>query len=123
MISQPRSQLKILHDIVTHFQQTVGGGYGHSILLSPPPDDTVTIPAAQYLQPDHLLSIFKASREYERSQDLRVAASLWNKRYSWTPLPDVLALMTYAGLGLDASQCRHAGTQSALQSASHSTTG
>jgi ferric iron reductase protein FhuF len=32
-----------------------------------------------------------------------VAASLWNKRYSWTPLPDVLALMTYAGLGLDAS--------------------
>jgi len=102
-MSQSQLQLHILDEIITHFQQTVGDGYGHSILLSPPPNDTITIPATQYLQPDNLLSIFKASDEYKRSQDLRVAASLWNKRYSWTPLPDVLALMTYAGLGLDAS--------------------
>ncbi len=103
MISQPRLQLEFLDDIITNLQKTVGGGFGHSILLSPPPEDAVTIPAVQYLQPDNLLAIFKASPQYERSQDLRVAASLWNKRYSWTPLPDVLALMTYAGLGLDAS--------------------
>lgn len=103
MMSQPQLQLKILDEIITHFQQTVGGGYGNSILLSPPPEDTVIIPATQYLQPDNLLSIFKASPQYEQTQNLRVAASLWNKGYSWTPLPDVLALMTYAGLGLDAS--------------------
>jgi|GEM_PF-1135134 len=103
MAAQPQLQTKYLDDIITHLRQTVGDGYGHSILLSPPPEDVVTIPAVQYLQPDNLLAIFKASPQYERSQDLRVAASLWNKRYSWTPLPDVLALMTYAGLGLDAS--------------------
>jgi hypothetical protein len=61
MMSQPRLQLNILDEIVTHFQQTVGSGYGNSILLSPPPNDTVTVPATQYLQPDNLLSIFKAS--------------------------------------------------------------
>ncbi|NEO26060.1 MAG: hypothetical protein F6K03_03970 [Kamptonema sp. SIO4C4] len=65
-----RSQLKI----ITYFQQTVGEGYGHSILLFPS-EDTVTIPATQYLQPDNLLAIFKASPQYERSQNLRVAAS------------------------------------------------
>jgi len=103
MMSQSRLQLRILDDIITNFQQTVGNGYGLSTFLVPPPENAVTIPAVQYLQPDNLLAIFKASNEYARSQDLRVAASLWNKRYSWTPLPDVLALMTYAGLGLDAS--------------------
>lgn len=103
MMSQSRLQLRFLDDIITNFQQTVGSGYGHSILLSPPPSDTLIIPATQYLQPDNLLSIFKASPQYEQTQNLRVAASLWNKRYSWTPLPDVLALMTYTGLGLDAS--------------------
>jgi ferric iron reductase protein FhuF len=103
MTIQTRLQQKILDDIITHFQQTVSDGYGNSILLSPPPDETNIIPAAQYLHPDRLLSIFKASREYEQTRDLRVAASLWNKGYSWTPLPNVLALMTYAGVGLDAS--------------------
>lgn len=100
---QLRSQLNILDDIITHLQKTMGNGYGNSILLSPPPEDTVIIPAVQYLQPDNLLRIFKASPKYQQTQDLRVVASLWNKGYSWTPLPDVLALMTYAGLGLDVS--------------------
>ncbi|MTF38698.1 siderophore-iron reductase FhuF [Cyanobacterium aponinum] len=102
-MNQLRSQINILDDIITHVQKTMGDGYGNSILLSPPPKDTFILPAVQYLQRDNLLRIFKASPKYQQTQDLRVVASLWNKGYSWIPLPDVLALMTYAGLGLDVS--------------------
>lgn len=103
MTGETTLQIKILEEIIARFQQILGDNYGDSILLTQPADDTEVIPATQYLQPDNLLTIFKARPEYQQTQDLRVAASLWNKRYSWTPLPSVLALMTWGGLGFDAS--------------------
>ena len=103
MTRQTELQCRTLDEIVAHFDQTLGNDYTDAIILAQPADDTEVIPATQYLQPDNLLSIFKASPEYQQTQDLRVAASLWNKSYSWTPLPSVLALMTSVGVGLDAS--------------------
>ncbi|MFQ4143481.1 ferric iron reductase [Chlorogloeopsis sp. ULAP02] len=96
-------QSNFVEEIYTHAQQKLDSFYTDSILLTTPANDVDVIPAIQYLQPDNLLSIFKASPEYQKTQDLRVAASLWNKAYSWIPLPGVLAFMTWAGVGFDAS--------------------
>ncbi|MBF2004188.1 IucA/IucC family C-terminal-domain containing protein [Chlorogloeopsis fritschii PCC 9212] len=96
-------QSHFVEEIYAHAQKTLDNFYTDSIILTTPANDLEVIPAAQYLQPDNLLSILKASPEYQKTQDLRVAASLWNKAYSWIPLPSVLAFMTWAGVGFDAS--------------------
>ncbi|MDM9385275.1 ferric iron reductase [Chlorogloeopsis sp. ULAP01] len=96
-------QSHFVEEIYAHAQQTLDSFYTDGILLTTPANDVDVIGATQYLQPNNLLSILKASPEYQKTQDLRVAASLWNKAYSWTPLPGVLAFMTWAGVGFDAS--------------------
>lgn len=77
--------------------------YKDCIILTHPDDDALVISSAEYLQPQRLLSLLKATDEYKSTEDFRVAASLWNKVYSWTTLPSVLVFMTWAGIGLDAS--------------------
>lgn len=96
-------QSHVVEEIYDRAQQTLDNFYTDCIILTQPFDGADVIAATQYLQPDNLLSILKASPEYQQTQDLRVAASLWNKAYSWTPLPSVLAFMTWAGVGFDAS--------------------
>ncbi|MBD2435883.1 ferric iron reductase [Nostoc sp. FACHB-110] len=77
--------------------------YTDCIILTPPPEGSEVILLQDYLQPERLLSVIQATPEYEKTQDIRIAASIWNKVYSWATLPGVLALMTWAGVGLDAS--------------------
>ncbi|RUR75346.1 siderophore-iron reductase FhuF [Chlorogloeopsis fritschii PCC 9212] len=91
-----------IEEIFTLAQSTLDSLYTDCIVLTQPPDDAEVISLNDYLQPDRLLSAWKASEIYQKSQDIRVAASIWNKVYSWTTLPGVLALMTWAGVGLDA---------------------
>ncbi|PLZ97222.1 siderophore-iron reductase FhuF [Fischerella thermalis CCMEE 5268] len=91
-----------IEEIFTLAQSTLDSLYTDCIVLTQPPDDAEVISLNDYLQPDRLLSGWKASEIYQKSQDIRVAASIWNKVYSWTTLPGVLALMTWAGVGLDA---------------------
>lgn len=97
-----RSLLNFLVEIFTLAQRTLDSLYTDCIILTQPPDDVEVISLNDYLQPDKLLSVIKARNEYQKSQDIRIAASIWNKVYSWTTLPGVLALMTWAGVGLDA---------------------
>jgi ferric iron reductase protein FhuF len=92
----------LIEEIFTLAQSTLDSFYTDCIVLTQPPDDAEVISLNDYLQPDRLLSAWKASEIYQKSQDIRVAASIWNKVYSWTTLPGVLALMTWAGVGLDA---------------------
>ncbi|WP_414543443.1 IucA/IucC family C-terminal-domain containing protein [Nostoc sp. CCY0012] len=77
--------------------------YTDGIILTQPADDVEVISLNDYLQPDRLLSDWQTSEIYQKIPDIRIAASIWNKIYSWTTLPGVLALMTWAGVGLDAS--------------------
>ncbi len=99
----PTSISNLLEEIFARTQRILGSFYTDCIILKTPPDSAEVISPAQYLQPERLLSLLKATSEYQSTQDLRVAASLWNKVYSWTALPSILALMTWAGVGLDAS--------------------
>lgn len=92
-----------IKEIFSQAQNTFDTFYTDCIILTQPPDSTETISLNDYLQPDKLLSAIKARPEYARTQDIRIAASIWNKVYSWKTLPGVLALMTWAGVGLDAS--------------------
>jgi ferric iron reductase protein FhuF len=92
-----------VEEIFTHAQHTLDSLYTDCIILTQPPDNAEVMKLSDYLQPEKLLAIIKARPEYEKTQDIRIAASIWNKVYSWTTLPGVLALMTWAGIGLDAS--------------------
>lgn len=92
-----------IQEIFTHAQHTLNSFYTDCIILTEPPAGAEVIALNDYLQPERLLSVIKARSEYEKTQDIRIAASIWNKVYSWTTLPGVLALMTWAGLGLDAA--------------------
>ncbi|WP_414620443.1 IucA/IucC family C-terminal-domain containing protein [Calothrix sp. CCY 0018] len=82
--------------------QKLDNFYTDCIIFNLPPE-TEVVPVAEYLQPEKLLALFKATSFYQSSQNIRVAASICNKVYSWKTLPGVLALMTLAGVGLDAS--------------------
>jgi ferric iron reductase protein FhuF len=93
---------KFLAEIFALAQQRLDSFYTDCIILNTPPQDEV-ISLAEYLEAEKLLSTFQATSFYHSSQDIRVAASICNKIYSWTTLPGVLALMTWAGVGLDAS--------------------
>ncbi len=91
-----------IEEIFTHAQRTLDSLYTDCIILTQPPNGAEVIALSDYFQPERLLSVIKASSEYEKTQDIRIAASIWNKVYSWKTLPGVLALMTWAGVGLDA---------------------
>ncbi|WP_414550911.1 IucA/IucC family C-terminal-domain containing protein [Anabaena sp. CCY 0017] len=95
--------LNLLEKIFTTAQSSLDSFYTDCIILTPPADDVEVISLNDYLQPDRLLSDWQTSEIYQKSQDIRIAASIWNKIYSWTTLPGILALMTWAGVGLDAS--------------------
>lgn len=84
-------------------QSNLDSFYTDGIILTQPADDVEVISLNDYLQPDRLLSDWQTSEIYQKIPDIRIAASIWNKIYSWTTLPGVLALMTWAGVGLDAS--------------------
>jgi siderophore-iron reductase FhuF len=90
-----------IEKIFTHAQSSLDSFYTDCLILTQPPDGAEVIALQNYLQPAKLLSVIKARPEYQRTQDIRIAASIWNKVYSWTTLPGVLALMTWAGVGLD----------------------
>ncbi len=92
-----------IEEIFTHSQFTLDSLYTECMILTQPPDGAEVIALSDYLQPERLLSIIQTRPEYEKTQDIRIAASIWNKVYSWKTLPGVLALMTWAGVGLDAS--------------------
>jgi ferric iron reductase protein FhuF len=94
--------LNLLKEIFNLAQTHLDNFYTDCIILTQPPDGVEVIALNDYLQPDRLLSQIKASEVYQKSQDIRIAASIWNKIYSWKTLPGVLALMTWAGVGLDA---------------------
>ncbi|BAZ54110.1 hypothetical protein NIES4103_67950 [Nostoc sp. NIES-4103] len=100
LISQ--SVFNFLEEIFKQAQLTLDSFYTDCIILTQPPDGADVITLVDYLQPERLISVIKARSEYEKTQDIRIAASIWNKVYSWTTLPGVLALMTWAGVGLDA---------------------
>ncbi|MBD2253840.1 ferric iron reductase [Nostoc parmelioides] len=91
-----------LQEVFTLAQNTLDSFYTDCIILPQPPDGVEVISLNNYLQPDRLLSQLQASEIYQKTQDIHIAASIWNKVYSWTTLPGVLALMTWAGVGLDA---------------------
>ncbi|MBE9050840.1 (2Fe-2S)-binding protein [Nostocales cyanobacterium LEGE 11386] len=97
------SKSNFLAEIFSQAQRTLDSSYTDCIILTPPPDSAEVISLNDYLQPDRLLSDWQTSEIYQKSQDIRIAASIWNKVYSWKILPGVLALMTWAGVGLDAS--------------------
>lgn len=102
----PNNMPNFLEEILTSAQGILANFnsfYKDCIILTHPDDDALVISSAEYLQPQRLLSLLKATDEYQSTEDLRVAASLWNKVYSWATLPSVLVLMTWAGIGLDAS--------------------
>ncbi|MBD2166640.1 siderophore-iron reductase FhuF [Calothrix membranacea FACHB-236] len=91
-----------VEEIFSHAQSSLDNFYTECMILTQPPDDAEVMPLNDYLQPETLLSVIKARSEYDKTQDIRISASIWNKVYSWTILPGVLALMTWAGVGLDA---------------------
>jgi ferric iron reductase protein FhuF len=91
-----------LKEIFILAQSNLDSFYTNCIILTQPPDSAEVISLNNYLQPDRLLSQWQASEIYQKTQDIRIATSIWNKIYSWTTLPGVLALMTWAGVGLDA---------------------
>jgi ferric iron reductase protein FhuF len=88
--------------IYTLAQKKLDNYYTDLIILTQPPDGAEVISVNDYLQPDRLLSEWQTSDIYQKTQDIRIAASMWNKGYSWKTLPGVLALMTWAGIGLNA---------------------
>ncbi|BAT56851.1 unknown protein (plasmid) [Nostoc sp. NIES-3756] len=92
-----------IKEIFTQAQNTLDSFYTDCIILTQPPDGAEVISLNDYLQTEKLLSGIKARPEYAKTQDIRIAASIWNKVYSWKTLPGVLALMTWAGVGLNAS--------------------
>ncbi len=96
------SALNFLKAIFTLAQNTLDSFYTDCIILTQLPDGAEVISLNNYLQPDRLLSQWQTSEIYQKTQDIRIAASIWNKVYSWKTLPGVLALMTWAGVGLDA---------------------
>ncbi|MDH6056212.1 ferric iron reductase [Umezakia ovalisporum] len=95
------NMLDFLLKIFTLAQINLDSFYTDLIILTHPPDGVEVISVNDYLQPDRLLSQWQTSDIYQKSQDLRIAASIWNKVYSWKTLPGVLALMTWAGIGLN----------------------
>lgn len=99
----PESISNFFEDIFTIAKQELNSFYTNRITLNTPAQEFEVISLTEYLQTEKLLSLFKATSFYQSSQDIRVAASISNKIYSWTTLPGVLALMTWAGVGLDAS--------------------
>lgn len=84
-------------------QSDLDNFYTDLLFISQPSENTITISPTEYLEPENLLSLVKVSEYYQLSQNLKVAASIWNKIYSWVALPGVLALMTWGGIGLDTS--------------------
>ncbi len=92
-----------LEEVFALAQSELDNFYTDLLFISRPPENTITISPTEYLEPENLLSLVKASEYYQLSQNLKVAASIWNKIYSWVVLPGVLALMTWGGIGLDAS--------------------
>ncbi len=96
------SALNFIKAIFTLAQSNLDSFYTDCIILTQLPDDAEVISLNNYLQPDRLLSQWQTSEIYQKTQDIRITASIWNKVYSWKTLPGVLALMTWAGVGLDA---------------------
>jgi ferric iron reductase protein FhuF len=84
-------------------KQRLDSFYTDCITFYTPAQEAEVVSLVEYLQSEKLLSLFKATSFYQSSQDIRVAASICNKVYNWKTLPGVLALMTWAGVGLDAS--------------------
>lgn len=100
--SSTNSMLNFLNKIFTLAQDNLDSFYTDYITFTQPSGDVEVISLHDYLQPDRLLSVIKARDEYKKTQDIRIAASIWNKVYSWKTLPGILALMTWGGVGLDA---------------------
>jgi siderophore-iron reductase FhuF len=73
------------------------------ITLSPPPDNAKIVTATEYLQPETLLANIAEIAASRKTDDLRVAASLWNKWYNNALLPPFLGYITLIGVGLDAT--------------------
>ncbi|WP_236721361.1 ferric iron reductase [Trichormus sp. NMC-1] len=93
--------INFLKEIFTLAQTNLDNFYTNLIIVTQPPDDVEVISVNDYLQPDRLLYQWQTSDIYQKTQDIRIAASIWNKVYSWKTLPGVLALMTWAGIGLN----------------------
>ena len=92
-----------LEEVLSEAKQKFDPLYTDCIIFTQIPDDAEIISLKDYLQPERILAEIKASPEYQKTQDLRIAASIWNTIYSWATLPGILTFMTWAGIGLDAS--------------------
>jgi ferric iron reductase protein FhuF len=90
--------LKSIHNFAGNH---VDSFYIDHLIFTQLPDDVEIVSLNEYLKPDRLLSVWKTSEIYQKTQDIRITASIWNKVYSWKILPGVLAFMTLAGVGLN----------------------
>ncbi len=92
-----------LEDILSEAKQNLDPLYTDCIIFTQIPNDAEIITLKNYLQPERILAEIKASPEYQKTQDLRIAASVWTTIYCWATLPGILTFMTWAGVGLNAS--------------------
>ncbi len=79
------------------------GPYRERLVLGPLPAGTEAVPAVAYLEPPTLLSAIEKTAAALGTGNMRVAASLWSKKYNAAVLRGVLAAMTLTGVGLNAS--------------------
>jgi siderophore-iron reductase FhuF len=98
-----RNTFNFLENVFKLAQVQLDSLYTDSLFIAQPPDYNNIISSSEYLDPKNLLSLLESSYQYQASQNLKAAASVWNKFYSWVTLPGILALMTWGGIGLDAS--------------------
>lgn len=94
---------EFIEEIFNPFKLKLGNFFGEKLLFKPPVDEVDIVLATEYLKSERLLeAIAKTAAEWE-TDNLQAAASVWNKYYSSTLLPGVLAYMTLLGVGVDAS--------------------
>lgn len=76
--------------------------YADRLLLEPPATGTELVPAAAFADPEQVRLFVQRYAARLGAEDLRAAASIWNKHYNAAVLMGVLKAMTLGGIGLDA---------------------
>lgn len=79
------------------------GAHAWRLVLAEPPADAEVVPAEAYLTAETMRKALLAFMAAKGTTELQAAASVWNKQYNGALLAGLLAAMTLAGVGLDAS--------------------